>query len=152
MQRVEQGDPIPAETEEVDASSEFQFFIHPFDKLISKTLKQTCTCPTFGMVLATDKLSNHVFIKSIVAKKSASKLISSLPATRNKIQGAYIVEINGDHIFTQDEATASLSRLCDHQGSDSFTITFASERKLCAKAVCTSANEYCLLALATKWT
>ena len=60
-------------------------------------------------------------------------------------------EIDGDRIFTKDDATGSLSRLHD-QGSDSFTITFAPERKLSAKAVRTSANEHCLLAPATKWT
>ena len=116
---------------------------------VSKTLKSTCTDPTFGMVLATDELSNYIYIKSKVAKKSASKLFSSLPATRNKIQGAFIVD--GDRILTKDDATTFLSRLCD-QGSDSFTITFAPERILSAKAVRASANEYCLLAPVTKWT
>jgi len=97
------------------------------------------------MVLATDELNQRVYIKSIVAKKSASKLFSTLSATRLKIQGAYIVEIDGVPIFTQDDDAASFSRLQD-QGSDSFSITFAPARKLSAKHVRTSADEFCLLA------
>ena len=40
LQRVENGYPIPAETDKVPAS-EFQFFIHPFAKHILKTHKRT---------------------------------------------------------------------------------------------------------------
>ena len=36
LQRVKNGDPIPAETEEVATSSEFRFYIHPFAKLLSQ--------------------------------------------------------------------------------------------------------------------
>ena len=53
-------------------------------------------------------------------------------------------------VFTKADATASFSRLRD-QGSVSFSITFAPERKSSAKHVRTSANEYSLLASATKW-
>ena len=101
--------------------------------------------PSFGMTLATDKLNQRVYIKSTVAKKSASELSATLPATRKKIQGGFIVEIDGVPVFTKDDATASFSQLRD-QGSDSFTITFAPERKLSANSVRIYANEYCLLA------
>ena len=99
-QRVENGDPITAETEEVAAaSSEFQFNIHLFAKLLPKMLKRTCIDPTFGMVLylvLMSSITESISVKYIVAKKRASKIFSSLPATRNKIQGAYniIVEHN----------------------------------------------------------
>ena len=102
------------------------------------------------MVLATDKLNQRVYITSIVAKKSASKLFATLPTTRSKIQGAFIVKIDRVPIFTKDYVVASFSRLRD-QGSVSFSMTFAPERKSSAKHLCTSANEYCLLAPATKW-
>jgi len=78
LERVQQGHPIPAETEEVDTSSDLHFYIHPFSKLISKKLKSSYTDPAFGMVLATDELNQRVYIKSIAAKKSASKLFSRL--------------------------------------------------------------------------
>jgi len=150
LQRVQQGDPIPAETEDVETSTGLNFCIHPFSKLITKKLKSSCTDPTFGMALATNELNHRVYITSIVAKKSASKLFATLPATRSKIKGAFIVEIEGVPVFTKDDTLASFSRLRD-QGSVSFSITFAPERKLSAKHVRTSANEYCLLAPATKW-
>ena len=103
------------------------------------------------MVLGSDELNNRVYVKSIVGKKSASKLFSSLPATRNKIQGFYIVEIDGDCIFKKDEATASLSTRLHNQGSDSFAITFATKRNISAKAIRTSSNEYNIYAPNTKW-
>ena len=59
-------------------STDLHFYIDPFSKLISKKLKSSCTDPTFGMVLATDELNQRVYIKSIAAKKSASKLFSRL--------------------------------------------------------------------------
>ena len=129
LQQVQQGDPIPAETKEVDTSSCLHFYMHPFAKLISKKLKSICTDPTFGMVLATDELNQRVYIKSIAAKKSASKLFATLPATRNNIQGASIVEIDGVSVFTKDDATVSFSQLRD-QGSGSFSIIFTPERNL----------------------
>ena len=89
LQRVQQGDQIPTETEEVDTSTGLHFFIHPFSKPISKKLKSPCTDPTFGMILATDELDQRLYIMSIAAKKSASKLFAILPATRSKIQGAF---------------------------------------------------------------
>ena len=96
LQRIANGDPIPAETDEVPAS-EFQFLIHPFASFSPRHSSE---------LVGSDDLSNRVYIKSIVSKKSASKLFSSLSTTRNKIQGACIVEIDGDRIFTKDNAVA----------------------------------------------
>jgi len=100
------------------------------------------------MVLATDELNQPVYVKSIAAKKNDSKLFATLPATRSKIKGAFIVEIDGVPVFTKDDDIASFSRLQD-QGSGSFSITFVPGRKISSKIVCTSTNEYCLLAPGT---
>ena len=75
-----------------------------------------------------------------MSKKSASKLFSSLRATRNKIQGAFIVEIDGNRIFKQEDAIAALRKLYD-QGRDKFSITFAPERKLNVKTIRRAVNE-----------
>ena len=112
-------------------------------------MKKSCTDSTFGIEVASDDLSKRVHIRTVVPNKNASKLFSSLRATRNKIQGAYIVKIDDNRIFSQQDAIAALRQLYDN-GRDEFSITFAPERKLNAKTLRKAVNEYILFAPNTK--
>jgi len=87
---------------------EFQFYLYPFIGIVSKALKKSCTGSTFGIEVTFEDLSKRAYIRNIVQKKSASQLFSSLRVTRNRIQDAFIVEIDGHHIFSQHDAIAAL--------------------------------------------
>lgn len=101
------GKPFATDTE-VTSTEEFQFYLHPFAGLVSKTLKKSCTGSTFGIEVTSEDLSKRAYIRNIVPKKSASQLFCSLHATRNRIQNAFIIEIEGHRIFSQQDAITTL--------------------------------------------
>ena len=102
LQRVDDEKQQFAAETDVTSADEFQFYLYPFADLVSKILKKSCTDSTFGIEVASDDLSKRAYIRTVVPKKSVSKLFSSLCATRNKRSGClYIVEIDGNRIFSQ---------------------------------------------------
>ena len=129
--RSRQGDPFPPESK-ASTVAEFHFTTNPFSHTLSRTLKVSDRDSSFGLNLATDELYNRAFVADIKNRSSAAHLFSSLRATRNKIRGAYIVSIDGEPVFTEDDARRVLKRLFDEQ-VDEFEIEFAPEKKLNAK-------------------
>jgi hypothetical protein len=86
LQRVQDGDDIPADTTETVAPP-FGLTSQPFLHEIDKTVKVVCAAPHFGFSLRTDTATQRVFISAIATSTSASHLCSSLRATQRKFQG-----------------------------------------------------------------
>ena len=128
LMRSKQGETVPPEPRE-SSVDQFEFTANPFAHTLSKTLKVTRRDSSFGMELAEDVLSNRAYVQEIKEKSSASRLFSSIKATRNKIRGAYIVSIDGERVFSKEDALRALKRLHDEQVKE-FQIEFAPEKRL----------------------
>ena len=78
-------------------ANKLQFYLYPFAKMETKTLKvlPTCTSPTFGLTIEHHPQYNPAYVLDIAAKSSTAKLFSSLKAPRKAIPLSYIVEIAG---------------------------------------------------------
>jgi hypothetical protein len=152
LQRTDDGQPYPSEQSAVDATN-FTFFITPFATLLHRSLTPSPTSddPTYGLILADDDLLRRTYVSDVQPKSPAASIYSTLRSTRNKIRGAYIMEINNDRVFTTAQALAALKSLHDQGVTDDIPITFAPESKLTAKGVRRAANEYGLFAPTTKW-
>jgi hypothetical protein len=92
LQRVQDGDDIPADATETVAPP-FGLASKPFLHKLDETLKVVCAAPHFGFSLRTDTATQRVFISAIAASTSASHLCSSLRATQCKFQGAFITRL-----------------------------------------------------------
>jgi hypothetical protein len=112
LQRVQNGEALPAEAEE-SSIAEFAFRTNPFSHTISRSMTVQCADPTFGFKVGSDELNNRAYIESIKPRSSASRIYSTPKATNNAIRRAYFVKINGDRIFTKDDAIAALRRAFD---------------------------------------
>lgn len=110
LQRTQIGEPIPADELELDGSP-FDADPSPFFRTIDKTVTVSCQRNTFGFSLQTDDLSGRVFVSDIKQNSSASRLFSSHKSTNNKLRGAYIVSIDDDPVFSQDDALRIFMRL-----------------------------------------
>jgi len=114
-------------------------------------------------------------VKDIQAKLCASKIFPTEKSSKRNLRGAYITHINGDRVFTVEEATEKLLKLFqqskDHNhGGDlgdttnslnssdptsasknhfSFQITYAPERKLTGKRLKRAIDDYYDLAPGT---
>ena len=131
LQRTQDGQPFPPEPTE-SSVEEFHFTTNPFSHTFSKPLRVRCTSPTFGMTVKADMLNNRAYVGDIRKNSSTSKIFSSHKATCNKIRGAYIVSINHQKVFTQDDALRILKELFDAKVTR-FDIEFAPEKRLDAK-------------------
>ena len=145
LERTELGDKFPAKPEEVEFADKLQFYVYPFAKMETKTLKvlPTYTSPNFGLHIEHDPQYNRAYVLDIDAKSSAAKFFSSLKATRKAIRLPYIVEIAGHGIFTKSEATTALLKLRD-KGVSQFHIMFAIEPSLKARKRRHNANKLAL--------
>ena len=126
--RSKHGEKVPPEPR-ASTVDEFHFTTNPFSHTLSRTLKVSQRDSTFGLELASDELFNRAFVSDVKKKSSAANLFSSHKATRNKIRGAYIVSIDGERVFTIDDAKRILRRLHDEH-VDEFEIVFAPEKRL----------------------
>ena len=83
LERAELGDKFPAEPDEVDVADELQFYLYPFAKMETKTMKvlPTCSSPNFGLTIERDPHYNRAYVLDVAAKSSAAKLFSSLKAS-----------------------------------------------------------------------
>ena len=131
LQRLQQGDPLPAEPSE-SSIDEFYFTTNPFSHTLTRHMKVKCKNPTFGITVSTDELTDRAYISDIKRDSSVSKLYSSYKATCNKIRGAYIVKIGDTPVFTQDEAILALRHHFDSNAA-TVTLELAPERRLDAK-------------------
>ena len=61
LEHAELGDKFPAEPEEAEIADKLQFYMYPFAKMETKTLKvlPTCTSPNFGLHIERDPQYNH---------------------------------------------------------------------------------------------
>ena len=97
---------------EID-SKDLDFFTYPFaEKEVSIVDVLTLnSSETFGFNLANDELYNRVYVKDIQAKLCASKIFPTEKSSKRNLRGAYITHINGDRVFTVEEATEKLLKL-----------------------------------------
>ena len=105
------------------------------------SVTRSCDDPHCGLSLADDELYHRVYVKDVAPNESTSSLFGTVKATRKKIRGAYITEIAGERVFDQHDAIAVLDRLHD-QGVLDFSIKFAPEKKLDAKALKKAIDDY----------
>ena len=131
LQRTQQGDALPAEDEEISIS-EFEVGSSPFSYTFARTMRVGCKKQNFGLTIETDDLNNRAYVLDIKDKSSASRIFSSLKATKNKIRGAYIVKINNIPVFTKGEVLSALRKARDFRENE-ITIEFAPEKKLSAR-------------------
>ena len=145
LERAELRDKFPAKPDEVDVADELQFYLYPFAKMETKTMKvlPACASTNFGLTIEQDPQYNRAYVLDIAAKSSAAKLFSSLKASRKAIRLSYILEIAGHRIFAKSEATTALSKLRD-EGVSQFNITFALEPTLTAQQRRHNANKLAL--------
>ena len=139
LQRAQFGKAIPADTVHSSAL-QFKAGSTPFFFTIDKTLTNTCSSRTYGFILDTDRISGRVFISDIKINSSASKLFSTLRATRNKLRGSFITRINNKPIFTMDTAIDTFRELRNSK-TKSFNICFAPEHKDSAQDIWRAAEE-----------
>ena len=153
LERAKLGGKFPAEPEEVDVAAELHFYVYPFAKMETKTLKvlPTCTSPNFGLQIERDPQYNRAYVLDVAAKSSAAKLFLSIKASCKAIRLSYIVEIAGHRIFTKSEETTASSKLRD-EGVSQFHIKFAIEPALNTRQRRYNANELALFDSRTKWT
>jgi hypothetical protein len=129
LMRSQHGAPVPPESQESSVAA-FEFTNNPFSHTISCTLKpQARDNVTFGMEIATDILSQRAYLRDIKKNSSTSRLFSSHKATTNKIRGAYIVSIDGQRVFTKEDAIRILGKL-SQDNATTFNIVFAPEKHL----------------------
>ena len=64
LERAELGNKFSAEPEEVDVANKLQFYLYPFDKMETKTLKvlPTCISPNFGLTIEHDPQYNRAYL------------------------------------------------------------------------------------------
>ena len=109
------------------------------------------TDPTFGLSFEDDPIRHRVFVSDIAKRSASSSICSTHKATRRKLLGAYVLEINHNRVFTAHDAKAALATIHDQGVEDDIPITFALEAKLKASDVRKQINESGLFATNTKW-
>ena len=122
--------------------SKLGFNLYPFTKSLEGSVTRSCDDPHCGLSFADDELYHRVYVKDVASNKSTSSLFGTIKATRKKIRGVYITEID------QHDAITVLDRLHD-QGLMDFSIKFAPEKKLDAKALKKAIDDYNLFELST---
>ena len=82
-----------AKVDKVDVEDELQFYFYLFAKMEKKLLQvlPLCTCPNFGFQIKLNPQYDRAYVLDVDAKSSATKLFSSLKATRQAILLSYIV-------------------------------------------------------------
>jgi hypothetical protein len=128
LHRAQLGTPLPATSVEVTAD-DLHFVDCPFEDVTDKKLTITCKHPLFGLTLATDELSQRVYISDIAQRSSASLLCSSLKATKRKHLGAFIIAINDEPVFHRAEAIQRLELLRTDDTIKTIQLTLASDRR-----------------------
>ena len=108
-------------------TSHFDFDIVPFVPLFNGWLKQSKlpNDPTFGLSFEDDPILHQAFVSDISQRSASSHLCSSHKATRCKLLGAYLLEINHNCVFTAADATAQLATIHNQGVEDNIPITFA---------------------------
>ena len=149
--RSDDGIQPPTDTVKL-SSSDFAFDIVPFAPLFHGWLKKSQSKdPSFGLTFTDDSVRHRPFLSDIAKKSPGSKLCSSYQATRNKLLGAYVLEINHNRVFTAADASNLLQELHNQGVEDDIPITFALKAKLKASQVRKQVNENSLFAPNTKW-
>ena len=145
------GTKLPTDKNEI-SSSQLEFFVHPFLE------KETVTIPVlpnnkddnFGFQLRDDELFSRTFIERVKDTKtsSAAKTFGNFKQSQRKFRGAFITHIDGDPVFSTDQAAEKLRILFNkwkeekekvaHQGvvpQFLFDITFACKEQTQNKLV-----------------
>lgn len=140
-------------------SSQLEFFIYPFSE------KETVTVPvlpknksdTFGFKLRDDELFGRTFVEGVNNTKtsSAAHTFGDFKRSHRKFKGAFITHIDGDPVFSTDDATSKLHFLFKKwkevqqeahvQGvvpQFLFNITFAREEQLQGKKLKKAIDDY----------
>ena len=133
LTRIRRGECPPEEMED-SMIDQFTFTSNPFAHTLSKKLKVRDRDSTFGITLDTDGLYNRAFVKSWVKNGSAHHMFSTDKAANNALKGAFIIKIDGERVFTEDDVRRVFKRLHDEQASE-FEIELSQERKLATRQV-----------------
>ena len=149
---ADDGEPIAPDPVELSAST-FAFDVVPFVPLHHGWLKRSSSTSdkTFGFSFANDTTQHRAFVSDMRKKSAASALCSSYQATRKKLLGAFVLEINHDRAFSAADAVRILADMHNQGVEDDIPITFALEPKLKASDVRKRINEAGLFAPNTKW-
>jgi hypothetical protein len=128
LMRSKQGERIPPDSRELSVDA-FEFKANPLSDTFPKKVKVTNTDALLGMELDNDVLFNRVYVRQVANQSDTQKMFSTIKATRNKIRGAYIISINGEPVFTKEDAIRVLEKLQTDNVKE-FEIEFAPEKKL----------------------
>ena len=151
LQRANNDEPIPADTDNI-TTSELRFFITPFAALEHITLKVTnAKHRHFGIECVDDELIQRAYIKDIKPNSDASRIASSLKASRRRLRGAFVISINHHPVFTSNDVHTTLANLQNEGVYKEIELTIAPEKKMSIKDVRKAANKYGLFAPTTKW-
>ena len=142
LQRSNDGNPIAQDKEDIDKNM-LQFHTERFPEVITKVIKTTHQLQQ-EIKVSEDSLSKRAFLSSIPQNSNLSKLFSSPKVARHKLQGAYLLNINGEPVFTADDVNTRLRELQD-QGVTELIIQFAPSAKLDSKRRAKETNEFGLL-------
>jgi hypothetical protein len=126
LQRVQNGDPLPADLTELTATS-LTFSDSPFINETDEIIPISCNHPLFGLLLTSDALSSRVYISEISDRSSALRIRSTPTATRRRFTGAFITAIDDQPVFTKNDALTILRRLRTSTALKKFSITLAAE-------------------------
>ena len=100
LQRSEIGKSFPMDKYELE-TTDLEFFVSPFDKILTKEIHVKCNSPTFGINLETDVINNRTFVHNIKPRSSLSNVFNTVKNVRRQIKGAYITAVNRNPIFDQ---------------------------------------------------
>ena len=77
LQRIEEGNPIPAETVETSIE-EFHLYSNPFAHTLPVSLKaKNCKNANFGMSVSTDEINNRAYVSAVKKNSSIQKAIAA---------------------------------------------------------------------------
>ena len=147
LQRSDDNERTPLDPQDIKADN-LGFHITPFPVVITKTIKSKLG-ENPGISVNEDTLSKRAYISKIHDKSPLSKIFSTLKAARHKLQGAYILSINGDLVYTAEDVNRKLQQLRD-QGVTEISIDLAPTPKLNAKQQGKAQNEFGLFHPNTK--
>ena len=149
MLRTEDGDNIAFNDHSDTTSNDLRFYIYPFATTFQGTIPLPCKATNCGLTLADDQYSKRSYVTDISPNTSATTILKGLKATRRKLRGAYVTEINGTPVFTSADISKQLQHLQEQGGGKKISITFGMEPNLSASKLRKAVDDFFLLAPAT---
>jgi len=128
LQRVQNGEPLPAETEETSVD-QFTFHLNPFSYAMVKGVQVTDDDPSYALTLASDELNHRAYVTDVKENSTADKMYATHKSTLKNVKGAYLVGINGKRVFGKDDAISMLRQLYDKR-AENLQLELAIEHKL----------------------